>query len=191
MTDASAGPTDERRAARPVIRAGIGPLATVVNGTSTGKSSARERTSTALTIVASASVVSSSAKCSPMHDRGPPANGTNCQRPRRAEASGPNRSGSKTSGSSHSVGIAVHGLDPHGDDAARLDAVAVDLDVLQRQPADPGRGRAQPQRLVQHLTRVPEPGHVVGRQFAVAELGDLRGDPVRRWRGWRPSSHSA
>ena len=70
----------------------IGPLATVVNGTSTGKSSSTDRISIDLMIVANARVVSNRAKCSPMHDREPPANGMNCQRSRALAASGLNRS---------------------------------------------------------------------------------------------------
>ena len=60
----------------------IGPLATVVNGTSTGNHR-RSIDSFDRTMVASARVVSNRAKCSPMHDREPPANGMNCQRSRR------------------------------------------------------------------------------------------------------------
>lgn len=96
-----AASTDRLRAS---IRAQTGPLATVVNGTSTGKSLAVERISVDRMMVASARVVSSRAKCSPMHERAPPANGTKCQRSRPSEFSGLNRSGSKTSGRSHKAG---------------------------------------------------------------------------------------
>src|SRR6185295_9077831 len=82
----------------------IGPLATVVYGTSTGKSSPNDSTTVDRMMVASARVVSSLAKCSPMHDRDPAANGTNCQRLRPADASGPNRSGSNANGLLHNAG---------------------------------------------------------------------------------------
>jgi hypothetical protein len=34
-------------------------------------------------------------------------------------------------------------------------------------------GRAPSRRLVQHLDRVAKPGHVVGGEFAIADVGDL------------------
>jgi hypothetical protein len=64
-------------------RARIGPFATVVNGTSTGKSSLNDWTLVDRMMVANARVVSSLAKCSPMHDglsvpAGAPASTTGC-----------------------------------------------------------------------------------------------------------------
>ena len=72
----------------------------------------------------------------------------------------------------------VQGIDSHGHKAARLDAVAIDRDVAHRQPGDPRGGRAQPQRLVQHLHGVPEPGHVLGCQLPITDLGCLGGDAI-------------
>ena len=43
---------------------------------------------------------------------------------------------------------------------------------------DHGGRRAQPQGLVQHLNGVSQAGHVVGGEFAIADGGDLGGDPV-------------
>jgi hypothetical protein len=72
--------------------------------------------------------------------------------------------------------IPMQGIDPHRHETARLDSVAVDLDVAQRQPTDSRGGRAQPQRLVQHLNGVPEPRHILGCQPTVADRGGLGGD---------------
>src|SRR5271156_7043561 len=81
--------------------AGMGPFATVVHGDTRGKSLSVERIRIDRTMVASARVVTSIAKCSPMHER-----------------------------------------------------------------------------LVEHLGGVFEPGDIVGRQFSIADLGNLGGDPV-------------
>ena len=57
--------------------------------------------------VAKASVTSSMAKWSPMHERGPPPNSRYCHRSRALKLSGLNRSGSNRSGSSQCSGRAV------------------------------------------------------------------------------------
>ena len=43
---------------------------------------------------------------------------------------------------------------------------------------DPRGGRLQSERLAQHLDGVSEPGHVLGCQLPIADLGGLRGDSV-------------
>jgi hypothetical protein len=60
----------------------------------------------------------------------------------------------------------------------RLHSVSVDRDIASRQPRDTRRGRAQPQRFVQHLHGVPEGGHVVGRQLSIADGRRLGGHPI-------------
>ena len=79
-------------------------------------------------------------------------------------------------------GIPVQGIDSHGHDGARLDSMPGDRDVADCQPRDPGGGRLQPERLAQHLDGVSEPGHILGCQLPIADLGGLRGDasPARR-----------
>jgi hypothetical protein len=72
----------------------------------------------------------------------------------------------------------VQGIDSDGHNAARLHPVAAHRDIAQRHPADPRGRRAQSQRLVDHLGGVSEPGDVAGREFSVADLGNLGGDPV-------------
>ena len=134
-----------------------------------------ERISIARTMVASARVVSSLAKCSPMHGRRsteerkelPAVAGLGVLR---AEPVGVEvqRVGPKGR-------IPVQAHSSHGHQAARLHPVAVDGDVARRQPSDARGWRAQPQRLVQHLHGVSEPGHVVGRQLAIPI-----GRPLRR-----------
>jgi hypothetical protein len=61
---------------------------------------------------------------------------------------------------------------------AGLDAVAIDRDVPHGHPGRRRAWRAQPQRLVQHLNRVFQGGHVFGCQFAIADPEHLGADFV-------------
>src|SRR6202011_1365837 len=54
--------------------------------------------------------------------------------------------------------IAMQGSNPDGHKGARLDPVAVDREVVPRQPTDARGRRLQPQRFVQHLHGVFEAG---------------------------------
>ena len=118
----------------------IGPLATVVNGTSTGKSASSERIRRPgrwWPAPAWSPASRSVRRCTTAR---PPANGRNCQRSRPVDASGLNLSGIEDQRALPECRVAVQRVDAHRNQAARLDPVAVHRDVAHRHSADPAAG---------------------------------------------------